>query len=702
MNLVARNFKHSLFCGPTGTGKTISIANEMRLGFDPEEYENLGLAFSAQTSANQTQNIIDGKMEKRRKGVYGPRLGKKGIIFVDDLNMPQKEKYGAQPPVELLRQWMDYRGWYEIDNPDKEFREIQNIKFVCAMSPPGGGRNYITARYVRHFVVCYVEPYKLESLNYIFMNIMDWMFLRNSNPSYSKPVQSLRDSLVSATINIYNNVIAAFKPTPAKSHYTYNLRDVSKVFQGISKGNPKGIRNENEMIKLWAHECQRVFGDRLINNEDRIELDKLLKIMVKDKFKREWEKLVEFEPLLFASFVPTIYPDNDTSKKPINDLYCELTDRAKMNKIANNSLEEYNNYYPSKKMNLVLFLDAIQHIIKIHRIITTPLGNALLVGVGGSGRKSLTELATFIAQFENFAIEITKTYGINDWRDDMKQMMQKSGIEERQIVFLLSDTQISNEVYVEDVNNILNNGEIPNLFSAQEDLQPVLEGMKEVLKGNPILKNISEADLFLLFKERCRQNNHVVLAFSPIGEDFRRRLRMFPALVNCCTIDWFLPWPPQALQTVAENFLSDVELEEREGIVQICVDMQERVTMLSKRYYDELRRYYYVTPTSYLELINTFKTLLGKKRDEIDFVIQKFTKGLEQLANAQKQVNLLQVELTDLEPKLEVAQKETQTMMVDIDKQRKEVAEISKECEKEEATAKAATEEANAIEEDCK
>lgn len=226
--------------------------------------------------------------------------------------------------------------------------------------------------------------------------------------------------------------------------------------------------------------------------------------------------------------------------------------------------------------------------------------------------------------------------------------------------------------------------------------------MKEVLKGNPILKNISEADLFLLFKERCRQNNHVVLAFSPIGEDFRRRLRMFPALVNCCTIDWFLPWPPQALQTVAENFLSDVELEEREGIVQICVDMQERVTMLSKRYYDELRRYYYVTPTSYLELINTFKTLLGKKRDEIDFVIQKFTKGLEQLANAQKQVNLLQVELTDLEPKLEVAQKETQTMMVDIDKQRKEVAEISKECEKEEATAKAATEEANAIEEDCK
>lgn len=74
-------------------------------------------------------------------------------------------------------------------------------------------------------------------------------------------------------------------------------------------------------------------------------------------------------------------------------------------------------------MDLVLFFDAIEHIVKIFRIITTPLGNAFLVGVGGSGRKSLTWLATHIADFECFSIELTKSYNIDSWKDDMRTMM---------------------------------------------------------------------------------------------------------------------------------------------------------------------------------------------------------------------------------------------------------------------------------------
>lgn len=84
------------------------------------------------------------------------------------------------------------------------------------------------------------------------------------------------------------------------------------------------------MIKLWAHECQRIFQDRLINDSDRSKFDDLLKEIIKEKFKREWKSIVEVEPLLFASFVPTVYPDNDTTKKPFTDLYCELTDRKKV------------------------------------------------------------------------------------------------------------------------------------------------------------------------------------------------------------------------------------------------------------------------------------------------------------------------------------------------------------------------------------
>lgn len=197
--------------------------------------------------------------------------------------------------------------------------------------------------------------------------------------------------------------------------------------------------------------------------------------------------------------------------------------------------------------------------------------------------------------------------------------------------------------------------------------------MKDANKNNAAFKNFSDAEVMQDFLTKAKTNIHLVLTMSPIGEDFKRRLRMFPSLVNCCTIDWFLPWPKEALQSVAEYFLNQVELENREGIISICVDMQERVSQLSTRYYQEMKRYYYVTPTSYLVLIKTFQNLLAQKRKSVNSVIFKYEKGLSQLAMAEQQVSVLQVELQDLIPKVVQKQKETAVMMVNIDKSKKMV-----------------------------
>lgn len=113
------------------------------------------------------------------------------------------------------------------------------------------------------------------------------------------------------------------------------------------------------------------------------------------------------------------------------------------------------------------------------------------------------------------------------------------------------------------------------------------------------------------FIKKCKENIHIVLAMSPIGDDFKRRLRMFPSLVNCCAIDWFLAWPREALQSVATFFINQVDdLPEKEGIVALCVDMQMKTTELTIKYKESEKRFYYVTPTSYLVLIQAFKDLL--------------------------------------------------------------------------------------------
>jgi len=193
----------------------------------------------------------------------------------------------------------------------------------------------------------------------------------------------------------------------------------------------------------------------------------------------------------------------------------------------------------------------------------------------------------------------------------MKKLFMDCGVDEKQTVFLLSDTQIVMESFLEDINNILNNGEIPNLYSTNEDIMLVMDNMREQNKNDKEFKNFSDAEIWFDFIKKCKNNIHIVLAMSPIGDDFKRRLRMFPSLVNCCAIDWFLSWPQQALQSVAEHFLHAVDdLPEIEGIVQICVDMQMRTTELAERYKLEQKRHYYVTPTSYLVLIQSFKELL--------------------------------------------------------------------------------------------
>jgi dynein heavy chain len=147
------------------------------------------------------------------------------VVFVDDFNMPKPEEYGAQPPLELLRQFLDHGGWYDRKSKEKPFNRIEDVMIVAAMGPPGGGRSVITPRIQRHFNILTYTDLQFESIETIFVSILTAFYY-----NFSDDIKSSIRELVLMTLRVYDKVLnGPLKPTPNKSHYTFNLRDISRI-----------------------------------------------------------------------------------------------------------------------------------------------------------------------------------------------------------------------------------------------------------------------------------------------------------------------------------------------------------------------------------------------------------------------------------------------------------------------------------------
>ncbi|KAL7295896.1 hypothetical protein TKK_0010939 [Trichogramma kaykai] len=678
--LLVQHQKPVLFVGPTGTGKSVYVTDFLLKKNDVAVYKPLFINFSAQTTANQTQDIIMSKLDKRRKGVYGPPVGKRWVIFVDDVSMPKKEEYGAQPAIELLRQMLDQSQWY--DRKDITALKLIELQLMCAMSPPVSGGKDVTMRFKRHFFVTTISDFSDDVMIAIFSKIILWHL---DTRGFSKEFDPCIDQVVLATLDIYKKSLKFLLPTPMKSHYLFNLRDFSRVIQGVLLSVPETMPTLESMKKLWVHEILRVFGDRLVEQSDIDWLVGQICSTLVDKMEINLNDLLsdlrvdKSQPVGETELRQLVYCDFADPKADVR-LYQEVTDLELLRSIVENYLSEYNSM-TKKPMNLVLFRFAIEHLSKIARIIKQPRSHALLVGVGGSGRQSLTRLASHICDYEVHQVEITKTYGTYDWHEDIKKILLKTTSSELHSTFLFTDSQIKEESFLEDINNMLNTGEVPNLFSNEEKAE-ICEKMRQIdrQRERSLQTDGSTVALFNLFIQIARDQLHITVSMSPIGDAFRNRIRTFPALVNCCTIDWMQPWPEDALSAVAVKFLGEIELTEleRRAAIEMCQYFHVSTQTLGFEFLQRLGRHTYVTPTSYLELLNTFKIVLEKKRNEIMTSKLRYEGGLGRLDGTQRDVAVMQDTLKQLQPMLVTATQDVQKIVAFVEKESADVAEVEK------------------------
>lgn len=665
-----------LFSGLTGVGKSVIatdlISNKSK---DKSAFVPLTINFSAQTTSSMVQQQLELKLEKKRKNLLGPAGNARAILFIDDMNMPKLDTYGSQPPIELIRQYLDFGGMYDRDK--LFWKGIQGVTVVGACAPPGGGRNQMTARLLRHFNLINIAQPSEVSLVRIFKSILDG-FLR----PFCVEVKGCSEGVVNSSIELYNRMCKELLPTPAKSHYTFNLRDLSKIIQGVLQVRPSALTSKLDVVKLFSHESARVFHDRLIDNDDRAYFNRIVGELTERFFALNVVQGPSdtHVPLVYGDFMKKGAPREQRS-------YSEITDQKALSHLLEEYLEEFNLTF-SQDMRLIFFNDAKQHFSRISRILRQPRGNALLVGVGGTGKQSLTKLACYMAEYKCTQIELTRTYGFAEWREDLKKLYISAGVENKDTVFLISDTQIKSDTFLEDINNILNSGEVPSLFEMDEK-ERILGAVRPMCREMGLSED--RDSVYQFFINRVRDNLHIVFATSPVGDTFRTRCRMFPSLVNCCTIDWFDEWPKDALLSVSKRFLEFVDLgsdEMREKIATLCVGLHESVGQLSKKFYAELKRRYYTTPTSYLELINLYTSMLQEKRKELTNSRDKLKNGLKKLAETNEVVAKMQLELEALGPELKQKTIDVEQLMTQIANDQKSADSVKKVVSVEEAAVK--------------
>ncbi|CAK8694647.1 unnamed protein product [Clavelina lepadiformis] len=666
MDLLMAQLHPVMLVGNAGTGKSVLVNNKLS-NLDEEDFVVANVPFNYYTTSQMLQTVLEKPLEKKAGRNYGPPGTKKLVYFIDDINMPEVDKYGTVQPHTLIRQHMDYKHWY--DRQKLSLKEIHNVQYVACMNPTAGSFT-ISSRLQRHFCVFALSFPGKEALKTIYNSIYTQHLKINK---FGMAVLKSAGVLIDAALALHQRISQVFLPTAIKFHYVFNLRDLSNIFQGVLYATSDCIKSVTDSVKLWLHEAARVYKDKFVDDKDMSTYDEMSTDIAKKFFDDIAEDQIKPDPHIYCHFATGIGEPK----------YFPIPTWDALNKLLVEALDNYNEM--NAVMSLVLFGDAMAHICRINRIFESPRGNALLVGVGGSGKQSLSRLAAFISNLDVFQITLRKGYGIPDLKVDLGALFVKAGVKNMGVLFLLTDAQVADERFLVLVNDMLSTGEIADLFP-DDEIENIINGVRNEVKGAGLVD--TRETCWKFFIERVRRNLKVALCFSPVGNTLRVRARKFPGVVNCTAIDWFHEWPKDALESVSMRFLSEIEnIEEaeRESISQFMSYVHMSVNGQGKDYLVNERRYNYTTPKSFLEQIKLYETLLAKKNAELQASVERLENGLQKLRSTAAQVDDLKAKLAaqeiELKQKNEDADKLIQVVGVETEKVSKEkaIADIEEE-----------------------
>uniref|UniRef100_A0A915D7E3 AAA+ ATPase domain-containing protein n=1 Tax=Ditylenchus dipsaci TaxID=166011 RepID=A0A915D7E3_9BILA len=396
--------KPLVLCGPPGSGKTMTLLSALR---SLPDMDVINVNFSSSTTPELLLSNFSHYFQ----------LTRWLVIFCDEINLPTPDKYGTQRVISFMRQLIEQNGFYRTS--DKTWITLERIQFVGACNPPTDpGRNPLSARFLRHIPVVYVDYPGRASLVQIYGTF---------NRAMLRPtvLRGMADSLTEAMEHFTQD---------DQPHYVYSPRELTRWVRGISEAiAPLDSISAEGLVRLWAHEALRLFNDRLVYEEERQWTNELVDNTAKTYFGSACDlKEALKRPMLYSCWLTRNY-------MPVSHEELKNYVQARLKGFYEEELD----------VKLVLFDQMLDHVLRIDRIYRQPQGHLLLIGVSGAGKTTLSRFVAWLNGLSVFQLKVHSKYTGADFDEDIRHVLRRAGCKNEKICFIMDESNMLDTGFLE-------------------------------------------------------------------------------------------------------------------------------------------------------------------------------------------------------------------------------------------------------------
>jgi dynein heavy chain 1, cytosolic len=582
------------------------------------------------------------------------------VLFCDEINLSKPDYYGTQRVISFLRQIIEQKGFWRSD---RVWVGVQNVQIVGACNPPtDAGRIVLSERFLRHSPVVYVDYPGEESLGTIYGTLSRACL--QAHPS----LRTFADPLTNAMVGLYISV--KLELTADKwSHYIFSPRELTRWIRGIHDYlSQSEFASVEDLVRIWAHEAIRLFRDRVADEADRIFLDTTINDTAIKHFPGIDVDIALQSPILFSTFLSKSY---------------QSSDRSQLMEFVEEKLQVY--YEEELDTPLVLFDSGLDHILRIDRVFRQVQGHLLLIGLSGSGKSTLTRFACWMNGITFYQPSMHSNYSIADFEEDLRIVLKRAGCKGESICFMMDEANIMESSFLERMNTLLANAEIPGLFEG-DDFTTLMAACKEG-SAREGLNLESHDQLYRWFSKQIAKNLHVVFSMNPPSGNMSAKASSSPALFNRCVLNWMGDWDEQAFFQVGKEFTGGIDFTQP---FKCSASFIPSISLLNPplSYLDAVldtlifchftcrqmlktanSSQAFVHPKQYVDFCHLFTSIYLEKRAELEDRQRHIIVGLERLKATVDKVTELRSSLSfkkaELEKKSEEANEKLKKMVSD-------------------------------------